>query len=88
MRTIIGDSYKLCKEVLETHKNELELLAQTLMVKETLDTEEIRQLIENGKLDDEEINSKVKVQIQGKENRSDQKLNLSDEKTVDSKIEE
>lgn len=83
IRKIIDDNYKRCKQVLIDHRNELELVAQTLMVKETLDAEEIKQLIENGKLDDEEVNNKVKVQIQGKEDRKDQELNFSDEKTIE-----
>lgn len=82
MKNFIDESYKRCKNVLLAHKDELELLAQTLMVKETLDSDEIKQLIENGKLDDEEINAKVKIQIQQKDNRSDQKLNFTDEKTI------
>jgi len=82
IRLFIDQSYKRCKQVLSDHRDELELVAQTLMVKETLDADEIKQLIENGKLDDEEINSQVKVQIQGKENRPDQELNFKDEQTV------
>ncbi len=78
IKKIIDDSYNRCREVLETHRNELELMAQTLMVKETLDADEITQLIENGKLNDETVNQAVRVQIQGKENRQDQELHFTD----------
>lgn len=83
IKRIIDESYIQCKKVLEEHRDELELIAQTLTVKETLDADEIKQLIENGKLDDEEVNDKVKVQIQGKQDREDQELNFKDEKTID-----
>ncbi len=88
IKDIIDRSYKHCTKVLKERRNELEIVAQTLMVKETLDADEIKQLIENGKLDDETINEQVKVQIQSKENRSDQGLNLTDEKTIDNKTED
>ncbi|KXG44858.1 ATP-dependent zinc metalloprotease FtsH [Tepidibacillus infernus] len=83
IRRFIEESYQRCKQVLEEHRDELELVAQTLMVKETLDADQIKQLIENGKLDDENIDHQVKVQIQHKENRSDQELNFKDEMTID-----
>jgi len=84
IKRIIDESYQRCKAVLEEHRDELELVAQTLMVKETLDAEEIKQLIETGKLEDEELNQQVKVQIQSKQERKDQKLSFTDEKTIDS----
>lgn len=66
MQEIIRECYERCKQILTTHRDELELIAQTLLVKETLDASEIKQLIEQGKLDDPEVDQKVKVQIQGK----------------------
>lgn len=66
MQEIIRECYERCKQILTTHRDELELIAQTLLVKETLDASEIKQLIERGKLDDPEVDQKVKVQIQGK----------------------
>lgn len=83
IRKFIDESYKVCTKTLEEHREELELLAKTLMERETLDAEEIKQLIENGKLEDNEENNNVKIQIQGKEDRPDQELNLKDEKTID-----
>lgn len=83
IKRIIDESYQRCKQVLEEHRDKMELLAHTLMIKETLDAEEIKQLIETGKLKDENINSQVKIQIQGKENRLDQELNFKDEKTIE-----
>lgn len=80
---IIDESYQRCKQVLDEHRDKMELLAHTLMIKETLDAEEIKQLIETGKLKDENINSQVRIQIQHKENRMDQELNFKDEKTIE-----
>ncbi|TCS80144.1 ATP-dependent zinc metalloprotease FtsH [Tepidibacillus fermentans] len=88
IKRIIDESYKRCKEVLQAHRDELELVAQTLMVKETLDADEIRQLIENGKLADEKINREIKIQIQGKENRQDQEVQPNDQANQDEKKDE
>lgn len=52
IRRIIDESYQRCKQVLIDHRDELELLAKTLMVRETLDASEIKQLIETGKLEE------------------------------------
>lgn len=83
IKRVIDESYQRCKQVLEEHRDKMELLAHTLMIKETLDAEEIQQLIETGKLKDENINSQVRIQIQHKENRMDQELNFKDEKTIE-----
>lgn len=83
IRRIIDESYQRCKQLLIEYQDQLELVAQTLMVKETLDATEIKQIIENGKLDDEKVSEQVKVNIHGKENRPDQELNFKDEKTID-----
>lgn len=65
MQRIIFEQYARCKELLTTHREKLDLLAQTLLVKETLDANEIKQLLETGKLDDESINQKVSINIKG-----------------------
>ncbi|OEG00312.1 cell division protein FtsH [Vulcanibacillus modesticaldus] len=83
VKAIIEESYNRCKQVLEDHKTELELIAQTLIEKETLNEQEIKQLIESGKLENQKPEPDIKVQIQGKENRSDSELNFKDEKTID-----
>lgn len=84
IKNFIDTSYKRCKQVLEEYIDELELVAKTLLEKETLNAEEIKQLIETGKLDSNDQEQKPKVQIQHKENRSDQELKFKDEKTIDS----
>lgn len=67
MQRIISEQYDRCKELLTKYGDQLELLAQTLLRVETLDAEQIRQLIENGKLDKDPLENKdVVVHIQPK----------------------
>ncbi|QKG83100.1 ATP-dependent metallopeptidase FtsH/Yme1/Tma family protein [Kroppenstedtia pulmonis] len=67
MQEMINDCYNRAKQLLIEKRSQLELVAETLLTKETLDAEEIRQLLENGKLDEE---SSVSIHIQGKEEDS------------------
>jgi len=70
MQEMINDCYSKAKNILLEKRDKLELIAQTLYQKETLDAEEIRQLMEKGKLDkpiDDDSDSDVAVHIQGKE---------------------
>lgn len=66
VRSIINESYKKCKDVLIQYREELELVAQALIVKETLDAEDITQLITDGKLIDEELNVQINERINKK----------------------
>ncbi|MGC5326817.1 ATP-dependent zinc metalloprotease FtsH [Brevibacillus sp. SYSU BS000544] len=67
MQRIINEQYDRCKDLLTKHREQLDLIANTLMRVETLDAEQIRQLIENGKLDKEPgEKSDVIVHIQPK----------------------
>ncbi|WP_126424698.1 ATP-dependent zinc metalloprotease FtsH [Brevibacillus marinus] len=51
MQRIINEQYERCRELLIKHRDQLELIAQTLLKVETLDAEQIKQLIETGKLE-------------------------------------
>ncbi len=75
VKNIIDDCYKKCKKVLEEYRDELDLLAQSLIVKETLVAEDIKQLIEDGKFEDEELNNKIQERI---ENRKKEIANNKD----------
>lgn len=66
IQRIIRECYERARALLEKHRDELELIAQTLLEKETLDADEIRQLIETGRLDPPAGGADVKVQIQSK----------------------
>ncbi|WP_019536393.1 ATP-dependent zinc metalloprotease FtsH [Paenibacillus ginsengihumi] len=69
MQSIIQSCYNRAKEILTKYSDQVKLIAETLIEKETLEKDQIRQLIENGRLDDSESSSDksddVKVNIQG-----------------------
>ncbi|SMO80828.1 ATP-dependent zinc metalloprotease FtsH [Melghirimyces algeriensis] len=68
MQEMINKCYERAKAILNEKRDKLELIAQTLYKKETLDAQEIRQLMENGKLEKPiKEDSEVSVNIQGKE---------------------
>lgn len=82
IQKIIFDCYEKCKDMLIKHRDELELVARTLLEVETLDAEQIKQLIENGKLESKDfsvdnVGGEVKVTFHAKkedssaENRED-----------------
>lgn len=52
MQRFINDCYNRCRELLQKHEREVHLIATTLLERETLDLEQIKKLIEDGKLDD------------------------------------
>jgi len=61
MRAIVDEAYDRTKNLLIERRTELDLLANTLLEKETLDKAEIDSLMEHGKLPDASL---VKVNIQ------------------------
>jgi cell division protease FtsH len=71
MSHLIEESYKRCKELLITYKDQLALVAETLLVKETLDAGEIKKLIDTGELEDAAVNEKVRVNIQAFKDKND-----------------
>ncbi|UTR16671.1 ATP-dependent zinc metalloprotease FtsH [Salipaludibacillus sp. LMS25] len=82
VQRILKESYERCKQILLENKASLEIVAETLLEHETLDAEQIRSLIEEGKLpDDHHVTKKlngesdqhddVTVNIQGKEEEKD-----------------
>ncbi|NRS49450.1 ATP-dependent zinc metalloprotease FtsH [Brevibacillus sp. HB2.2] len=67
MQSIINECYAKCTELLTKHRDQLDLIANTLLRVETLDAEQIKQLIETGKMDnDPDANKDVVVNIQPK----------------------
>lgn len=67
MQNIINECYEKCTELLTKHRDQLDLIANTLLRVETLDAEQIKQLIETGKMDnDPDANKDVVVNIQPK----------------------
>ncbi|MFC7443344.1 ATP-dependent zinc metalloprotease FtsH [Laceyella putida] len=64
MQEMVRKCYNRAKNLLIERRDQLELLAQTLLVRETLDEEQIKKLLDTGKLDDD---GEVKVNIQTKD---------------------
>jgi len=68
MQNIINECYAKCTELLTTHRDKLDLIANTLLRVETLDAEQIKQLIETGEMVIEPQDTKdVIVNIQPKQ---------------------
>jgi len=51
MQTIIRGCYEKAQEILKKHSREVHIIAKTLLEKETLELEQIKQLIDTGSLD-------------------------------------
>ncbi|MDF2682611.1 MAG: cell division protein FtsH, partial [Brevibacillus sp.] len=67
MQNIIHECYSRCTDLLTKHRDQLDLIAHTLLRVETLDADQIRQLIETGKLEIDPLeNNDVVVNIQPK----------------------
>ncbi|CAD2071962.1 ATP-dependent zinc metalloprotease FtsH [Phocicoccus pinnipedialis] len=52
VQKIVKDSYDRCTQILTDHQEQLNLIAETLLVEETLDREQIEGLFHHGKLPD------------------------------------
>jgi cell division protease FtsH len=61
IQRIIKESYARCKQILTENRDKLDLIAKTLLEVETLNAEQIRYLVENGRLPEnpEELKSVV-----------------------------
>ncbi|MGW9128213.1 ATP-dependent zinc metalloprotease FtsH [Paenibacillus chitinolyticus] len=64
MQLIIRECYDRAKQILNTHKDKVHLVAQTLLERETLDKEQIVELLEKGHISG---NEDIKVTIQGQD---------------------
>ncbi|ARU60583.1 cell division protein FtsH [Tumebacillus avium] len=81
MRRIVDQCYNRTKEVLTKHRDQLDLLANVLLEKETIDKETIDSLMETGKLPDGTVPG-VKVNI-GSDSSDSQATTESDEENKD-----
>jgi cell division protease FtsH len=77
MQRFIKDCYERARQILTENRDKLELVAQTLLKVETLDAEQIKHLVEQGKLPERPVDSAatdssedVKVNIQSKKDES------------------
>ncbi|MDN4076262.1 MULTISPECIES: ATP-dependent zinc metalloprotease FtsH [Fictibacillus] len=71
IQDIIKTSYQRCKQILTEHNDKLEIIAQTLLNVETLDEEQIKELVKTGQLPERKVISSpdndVKVTIHKKD---------------------
>lgn len=78
MQRMIRECYERARQMLTERRDQLDLLAETLLVKETLDAFEIKQLLETGKLDDPKVDEKVRVNIGKKKASTDENKSPED----------
>lgn len=93
MRSIIADCYDRAKKLLQTHYDQLELIAKGLMERETLEAKEIEMLIEKGYLEDEkgvkiQINMDGSKKVDNELKHKDSKKSEDQEAVVETKADE
>ncbi|NEW09576.1 ATP-dependent metallopeptidase FtsH/Yme1/Tma family protein [Paenibacillus sp. SYP-B3998] len=71
MQSFIRSCYDRAREILTVHADQVHLVAKTLLDKETLDKDEIIELLESGRLSAGSDNEEVKVNIQGQSQSND-----------------
>ncbi|WP_026688674.1 ATP-dependent zinc metalloprotease FtsH [Alteribacter aurantiacus] len=88
IQRIIKESYERCRQILVEHKDKLELVAQMLLEYETLDAEQIKSLVEDGKMPEGhhmsnklngESDDEPKVNIQSKKGTDNEATEESNE---------
>ena len=85
VQKIINDAYERCKRILLENQDKLNLIAETLKEVETLDAEQIKSLMEHGRLPDEPQSSSedVKVNINTKKESESEQNGESEEAKED-----
>ncbi|MFE8704052.1 ATP-dependent zinc metalloprotease FtsH [Cytobacillus sp. FJAT-54145] len=86
IQRIIKESYERARTLLTENRDKLDLIANTLLEVETLDADQIKHLVENGKLPDRPVAISDNVEA----SKDDVKVNISskkDEETTESKEE-
>ncbi|RSD24486.1 ATP-dependent zinc metalloprotease FtsH [Mesobacillus subterraneus] len=90
IQTIIKDCYARAKSLLTEHRDKLDIIANTLLEVETLDAEQIKHLVDHGRLPDRSVSlskDDMKVTINTKKDDEMPAIEETDKK-VDSVIEE
>ncbi len=76
----LKSAYERCKQILIENKESLDLVAKTLLEIETLDAEQIKSLINEGKLPENHHMTKKLSNNSEKETESDVKVNIHSKK--------
>ncbi|YCA43747.1 ATP-dependent zinc metalloprotease FtsH [Bacillus sp. JZ8] len=79
VQRIIKECYARAKEIIVNHREQFDLIANTLLEVETLEAKQIRSLFENGKLPEGDRNLSLK-KPQSDENSEDVKVNIQPKK--------
>jgi len=82
IQRIIKECYERCKQILTEKRDQLELVAQTLLKVETLEADQIKALIETGEL------IEPKSVRRKKEKEGQVKVNIKSEKSAENKTSE
>ncbi|ARK28464.1 ATP-dependent zinc metalloprotease FtsH [Halalkalibacter krulwichiae] len=85
VQRIIKDSYERCKQILTENKASLDLVAETLLKLETLDAEQIKSLINEGKLPENHHTTK---HLEENGSEQDLKVNIHSKKAEDGVVED
>ncbi|WP_078429475.1 ATP-dependent zinc metalloprotease FtsH [Alkalihalobacterium alkalinitrilicum] len=83
VQRFIKECYEQCKQILLAHKDKLDLVAETLMELETLDAEQIKSLVNEGKLPENHHTDAYRKQQEAKSETvqdGDVKVNISSKK--------
>ncbi len=80
MQKIIKESYERCKSILLENKDKLELIAQTLLEVETLDAEQIKALMNDGKLPEEHHTNNISKEASDESDSDQVKVNIQTKK--------
>lgn len=84
MQSLIRSCYERARKILETHSEQVHLIARTLIERETLDKDQIVELIEQGGIVGGDSGEDVKINILGQDYQSDaNKLDFEREKKDD-----
>jgi len=84
MQSLIRSCYERARKILETHSEQVHLIARTLIERETLDKDQIVELIEQGGIVGGDNGEDVKINILGQDYQSDaNKLDFEREKKDD-----
>jgi cell division protease FtsH len=84
VQRIIKEQYERCKELLTKYRDKLELIATTLLEVETLTSDQIQELVENGSLSEESLkkakNTKESKDKESKDKKEDKNTPKDDVK--------
>ncbi|MFC0559605.1 ATP-dependent zinc metalloprotease FtsH [Halalkalibacter alkalisediminis] len=87
VQRIIKECYARCKQILNENKASLDLVAETLLKLETLDAEQIKSLINEGKLPENHHTTKH-IEENGSSSDADLKVNIHSKKDEEVSVDE